>query len=1119
MAKIHEVAKSTILLDGKQAEQELEKLEKLAKEYTNALTKAKLSNNHKQAKAAEKGLKDTKNQIRGLKKELFNVDKILTDLSGATIPQLNQARRKLMSDLKKPTLKRNTKEWKEKAKQLRRVQAELKRVNTQMRGTLPLGARISRGFNKVAGIFMAVTAAVTGTVMAVGRFVTQNAQLSDTLTDVEKKTGLTKKEVNQLSSELKKIDTRSSRKELLGLAAIGGKLGIQGKENLLGFAKAADQINVALTEDLGGNTEETIRQIGKLVDLFDIKDEFGMEGGLLKVGSAINEIGQSSTANEGYLVNFARRLGGLATQADISLPAVFGIGSTLDQLGQSVEMSGTAINKIIINMFQDTEEYAKIAKMELSEFSTLLDTDANEAFLRLLEGLNGNNEGLSVMAGKLDDLGVDGARAIGVLATLSGNTKLVRQEQALANDSFDKGISLTEEFNRKNNNLAAKLAKVRRRIRAAFVSSGAISAIERIVTGLERWTRVKLSQELEKERIQVNMLVIELTEANIEENRRMEILSELKKIAPDIVETLTAEGIATKKTAEALREYNQQMINKIILARKDEALTRQLNKASDHGLAIGNEEKRIRALIARRMLTYNKHKEINKLTAIEVDDTLTLVEKVKKLQEVEKDFFTLYSDSPVALSPGAATVHLTNPLLELEKQKKLFDKEKKIADEMLKEKNAFLMEFFKINEELDSKKNDVAKKKVATSTSTSIDSIKSYEKEMEALSKLRNFLMNDLKTAYLEEGISREEYVYETFGITMQLLEKEKGIRQKYGKDQGDVDGQILDKKIDMHEKFHGILEAMTKELLKNISEEEEVAFESSMEETQAEIAAMLDKWEKKKELAEKEKALARELAEYKLEQLEIYADAALNFSDAVASGFEMAKNRELKAAGDNDKKKEEIEEKYAERQRRVSAFQATVEGLVEIARINSNAGVNADLTQTLRILLTTAAVVRTGMTVGAILSEQYAQGKYPVVGSDDGRTYNATWVGKPRTGLYSTPSVALFNENPSRPELVVDGATTQKLIFDYPEVYNAIRSVATGGIPQFAEGKYPEQAPGSVVATTADPELKAIMIAQTEAISRLNNRLDVGIPAWITYSEIQKKNQEMSILKSRVDL
>lgn len=1105
MAQIHEVAKSTILVDGKQAEQELEKLEKQAKEYANALAKAKLSNDHKQVKTAEKGLKDTKNQIRGLKKELFDVDKILTNLSGATIPQLNQARRKLMSDLKKPTLKRDTKEWKEKAKQLQRVQAELKRVNTQMKGTLPLGARISRGFNKVAGIFMAITAAVTGTVMAVGRYVKQNAQLSDTLTDVEKKTGLTKKEVKQLSSELKKIDTRSSRKELLGLAAIGGKLGIQGKENLLGFAKAADQINVALTEDLGGNTEETIRQIGKLVDLFDIKDEFGMEGGLLKVGSAINEIGQSSTANEGYLVNFARRLGGLATQADISLPAVLGIGSALDQLGQSVEMSGTAINKIIINMFQDTEEYAKIAKMELSEFSTLLNTDANEAFLRLLEGLNGNNEGLSVMAGKLDDLGVDGARAIGVLATLAGNTKLVRQEQALANDSFDKGISLTEEFNRKNNNLAAKLAKVRRRIRAAFVSSGAISAIEKIVSGLDRWTRVKISKELEEERIQVNMLVGELTDINIKEDRRREILEELQKIAPDIVETLTAEGTATIETTKALREYNREMINKIILSRKDEEIEKkQQNVASSIMKRLGQEND-LRKLIAKRL---GSTREENKYNSIWLNDNLTLMEKAIQLQKAGFDL----QKSNYNMNYGTGG----DPLRDLSVSMKREAKANKQLEELFAERKQLFESLFSAEEKASSGGKKKRKKKVVTPTGGDpLD----YEKEMEAIEKLRDFLMNDLKTAYLEESMTREEYAYQTFGINMQLLEKEKSIRQKYGKDQGDVDGQILDKKIDMHEKYYGILESMTKELLKNLSEEEEAAFESSMEETQAEITAMLDKWEKEKELAEKEKALARELAEYKLEQLEIYADAALNFSDAVASGFEMAKNRELKAAGDNDKKKEEIEEKYAERQRRVSAFQATVEGLVEIARINSNAGVNADLTQTLRIILTTAAVVRTGMTVGAILSEQYAQGKYPVVGSDDGRTYNATWVGKPRTGFYSTPSIGLFNENPSRPEMVVDGATTQKLIFDYPQVYNAIRTVAIGGIPQFAEGKYPEQAPGSVVASTADPELKALIAVNAQAVSNLNARLANGIEAWISYSHMNNINQEMDVIKSQTSI
>ncbi len=75
--------------------------------------------------------------------------------------------------------------------------------------------------------------------------------------------------------------------------------------------------------------------------------------------------------------------------------------------------------------------YAKIAGVEVNEFNDLLQTDANEAFLVFLKGLEGNSEGLITMSHKLDELGIDGARSVQVLAALASNTDLVRKHQTI----------------------------------------------------------------------------------------------------------------------------------------------------------------------------------------------------------------------------------------------------------------------------------------------------------------------------------------------------------------------------------------------------------------------------------------------------------------------------------------------------------------------------------------------------------------------------------------------------------------------------------------------------------------------------------------------------------------
>ena len=57
---------------------------------------------------------------------------------------------------------------------------------------------------------------------------------------------------------------------------------------------------------------------------------------------------------------------------------------------------------------------------------------------------------------------MEGKRAVGVLGVLANNTEVLRAQQRLANEAFDEGISLTNEFEVKNSNLAAQRAKAKK---------------------------------------------------------------------------------------------------------------------------------------------------------------------------------------------------------------------------------------------------------------------------------------------------------------------------------------------------------------------------------------------------------------------------------------------------------------------------------------------------------------------------------------------------------------------------------------------------------------------------------------------------------------------------------
>lgn len=296
-------------------------------------------------------------------------------------------------------------------------------------------------------------------------------QYDEALVDAMKTTGLSRDEIEDLSAGLKKFDTRTAQNELLSLARVGGKLGLSAKEDLLEFVSAADKINVALKEDLGGDAEAAIGQIGKLVDIFQLKGQMGLERAMLSVGSAINELGAASTANEGYIVNFTNRLAGIAPNASISIDKILGLASTLDANAQAAETAATAIGQTITAMFKKTETFAQIAKMPFEEFRNLLETDVNAALIKVLEGMKGD-QGLFDIVDAMGEMHLNGQRATTVLGALANNVEMLKEQQSLANEAFMEGTSLTNEFNTKNESATAIQEKLKKRITETSVEIG-----------------------------------------------------------------------------------------------------------------------------------------------------------------------------------------------------------------------------------------------------------------------------------------------------------------------------------------------------------------------------------------------------------------------------------------------------------------------------------------------------------------------------------------------------------------------------------------------------------------------------------------------------------------------
>lgn len=329
---------------------------------------------------------------------------------------------------------------------LRAMQGPVKTLKDELKGMLTTAGGIAFGV-LIAKTVEQATEKVMGYFSGI---VTGSAKLADELTDIQKTTNLPTADIRELNKELKEIDTRTPTSELRALAAEAGKIGESSVSGVKSFVDQANQIAVALKEDLG---EDAITQIGKAAKLYNQT--------MLELGSGINEIGNASEATEAYQVNFIFRMAGISKTARIAAGDVMGYGAALELAGVDAEKSSTAMQNFFIDFIKDSDKFGKAAGFAKGELGKLInDKGTNAAFIEFLKGMKATSTSTEDFLTKLEDLGIDGARGSSTFLALAENIGQVEKQQAIANKAIKEGTSITEEYNKRNNNFAAQLARI-----------------------------------------------------------------------------------------------------------------------------------------------------------------------------------------------------------------------------------------------------------------------------------------------------------------------------------------------------------------------------------------------------------------------------------------------------------------------------------------------------------------------------------------------------------------------------------------------------------------------------------------------------------------------------------
>lgn len=455
-----------VLLDDKQAKQTIALLEKQLEQVKQKKTDAFKKGDD--TKAFDKEINRINASLKTLRTNQEQVNRTFNNLSSASYKELSVVMKTVQKQLRSGAVERNSEEWKKLQQKLKEVKREMNAINSESKETTSLWSRFVNVLNTNWGAVSQIIAAYAGLSMTIRKCAQAYADMEESMANVRKYTGQTDEEVHRMNEDFKRMDTRTAREQLNELAGSAGRLGITSKDMIEEFVDGADKINVALGDDLG---EGAVDKIGKLAQMFGEDKTKGLRGAMLATGSAVNELAQNSSANARYIVDFTADLSGVGIQAGMTQAQLMGLASALDQNMQEEATSATVFSQLITKMYQEPAKFAKIAGVEVTKFSNLMKTNANEGLMTFLSAMKSRG-GFAEMAPMFEEMQLNGTRAVGVLSAVASHLDQVRTAQDLATQSYASGTSVINEFNVQNNTVQAQLDKAKKRFEDLTVELG-----------------------------------------------------------------------------------------------------------------------------------------------------------------------------------------------------------------------------------------------------------------------------------------------------------------------------------------------------------------------------------------------------------------------------------------------------------------------------------------------------------------------------------------------------------------------------------------------------------------------------------------------------------------------
>ena len=278
---------------------------------------------------------------------------------------------------------------------------------------------------------------------------------------IRRVTEMTERAYYDLERQLRSTASEIGRSatELAELASVGGRLGIEGVQNLERFAEVMGMLGVATV--LEG--EKAATEFARLMTIMDVT-----ESEMENMASTIVELGNSFAAFEDEILGMSLQLAGAGDAIGLATDELMGLATAMAAVDIRVERGGSAMSRTMIEIANAVQEggesldtFADLADTTAEEFAEMFRDEPIDAIFAFLEGLADMEE---LPFKTLENLNLAQIRTRDTILRLLGAQEQLGRALGTSNRAWEDATALQEEYDVSMQTIMARLRLLRENV-------------------------------------------------------------------------------------------------------------------------------------------------------------------------------------------------------------------------------------------------------------------------------------------------------------------------------------------------------------------------------------------------------------------------------------------------------------------------------------------------------------------------------------------------------------------------------------------------------------------------------------------------------------------------------